>query len=370
MMDSNDAIKVMVVGDSISHGCEGDFTWRYRLWEWFKDNNIAVEFVGPYTGTNPPPDVEPPPPDLKEPEPRTSGGYALGIPDFDSKHFSVWGRQAAQDKALINEMVLKYDPDYLLVELGFNDMGWFVSGPEDTLKSMEGFIHNARLAKPDLSFAIANVPHRTYIPGRDDLPVMTDEYNKLLVEAIPRWNRSYSRVELVHFRENYECELDACPAGYDGLHPNALGEYQIAQAFSRVLFEKFNIGGNVLTVPAQIPPRPVSTPTHLEAISGPLGIIASWDAVYGVYCYELRVRVQGTSHWTYHRTNSTRFAMLCTTAGRDWECQVRGDCGEENKSEWSSTVLASVQSDEESSPDGPGPHNEYLHPGHQAWFSG
>lgn len=26
-------------------------------------------------------------------------------------------------------------------------------------------------------------------------------------------------------RENYECDIGGCPAGYDGLHPNVLGEH-------------------------------------------------------------------------------------------------------------------------------------------------
>ena len=43
----------MVVGDSISHGFEGDYTWRYRLWQWFQSNNVAVDFVGSYKGTTP-----------------------------------------------------------------------------------------------------------------------------------------------------------------------------------------------------------------------------------------------------------------------------------------------------------------------------
>jgi hypothetical protein len=29
-------IKMMIAGDSISHGMEGDWTWRYRLWKWCK----------------------------------------------------------------------------------------------------------------------------------------------------------------------------------------------------------------------------------------------------------------------------------------------------------------------------------------------
>jgi len=46
-------IRMMVVGDSISQGGEGDWTWRYRLWEWFKDQQVTVDFVGPFLGTRP-----------------------------------------------------------------------------------------------------------------------------------------------------------------------------------------------------------------------------------------------------------------------------------------------------------------------------
>lgn len=49
-----DGIKVMIVGNSISQGFEGDWTWRYRIWEWFQSEGVAVDFVGPYTGTHPP----------------------------------------------------------------------------------------------------------------------------------------------------------------------------------------------------------------------------------------------------------------------------------------------------------------------------
>ena len=46
-LPTNRPLRVMVVGDSISHGQEGDWTWRYRLWEWFRDStSTAVDFVG------------------------------------------------------------------------------------------------------------------------------------------------------------------------------------------------------------------------------------------------------------------------------------------------------------------------------------
>lgn len=58
------------------------------------------------------------------------------MPSFQSNHFAVWGRQIAQDIPLIRNVVQKYEPDIILDMLGFNDMGWFVSGADGTLNSM------------------------------------------------------------------------------------------------------------------------------------------------------------------------------------------------------------------------------------------
>lgn len=104
-----------------------------------------------------------------------------------------------------------YGPDVLLIELGFNDLGWFVSGPTDVLICMKTMVDSARTANPYIKIAIANVPYRTAIDGREDLPIITDEYNQLLATAIPSWSTELSPIALVKFRENYSCELAGCP---------------------------------------------------------------------------------------------------------------------------------------------------------------
>lgn len=45
--------KVLIVGDSITHGQEGDFTWRYRISEWFKNYapDTKPDFVGYVDGS-------------------------------------------------------------------------------------------------------------------------------------------------------------------------------------------------------------------------------------------------------------------------------------------------------------------------------
>lgn len=340
-------LKVMVVGDSMTQGQQGDWTWRYRIWEWFRDQNVTVDFVGPYVGTQEPSPPKPPaPPPLYEtpdppPQPlRSSGGYAADVSaHFDSDHFSVWGRAAAVDKYLIRDVVAKHDADIMLIMLGFNDMGWFYSGPEGTLESMGTLVFNARAVNPNMKFALANVPQRRDL-GREDLPVNTDIYNALLEAAIPRWATTRSPIELVRLRENYACELDACPAGYDGLHPNALGDYQIAQAFSRTLVNKFGVGSSALTLPARIPNRQVSVPASFKVVTSPGGILATWDAVYGAYGYDVRARIANVTGWSMGSVAANRYDASWTFDGFQYDIQVRATFGEDIESNWTSVKSA------------------------------
>jgi lysophospholipase L1-like esterase len=340
--------KVMVVGDSMSEGYEGDWTWRYRLWQWFQENSTVVDFVGPYTGTMAPPAPAAPQPPLMQGEPKhisppsTSGGYASGAsPVFDSDHFALWGRQAVQTRSLIREQVAAYHPDLLLLALGFNDMGWLFSSPADTLANVKGVIDEARLANPDIEIAVANVPQRTYI-GRDDLPANTDAYNDLLAAAVPSWSTPSSKVALVDWRGNYACETGGCPAGYDGLHPNALGEYQIAQAFERTLHSAFGIGGEPDPVPTSILTRPTPVPSGVKAVSSPIGVTLTWNPVYGALGYTVRVRTVGSSTWSTAGVSTNRYDTTWTADGMQWEYQVRTDNGDAVHSDYSATTSATA----------------------------
>ena len=195
-------------------------------------------------------------------------------------------------------MVSRYKPEYLLVLLGYNDLAWHAPKmyANDVLTNMAELVAQARAASPNVKFAIGNIPQRTPVFG--DLPNRTDEYNNMLAEAIPKWSTETSPVELVHMRECYSCENDACPAGYDGLHPRALGEYQVAQAFSRALINGFKLGNTELAIPAYIPPRPASVPGNLRAVVGAGGINVTWDAVYGAKEYDVQSRLVGEQEWT------------------------------------------------------------------------
>ncbi|KAK0701140.1 SGNH hydrolase-type esterase domain-containing protein [Apiosordaria backusii] len=344
---SRPATRVMVVGDSISHGREGDWTWRYRIWQWFRKHNIPVVFVGPHKGTFPPP-----PEDDRD----RDGGYALDVAqEFlgDCYHYSWWGKQAGQVKDEIGRQVATYKPDLCLVELGFNDIGWGVSDPAGTLESMRALVKEARTYNQALKFAIANVPQRTVVPGLGDVPARVDRYNELLAQAISDWDQPSSPVALVHLCENYVCKEGA----YDGLHPGALGEYEIAQAFSRTLmlpaFSLANKSTTELEIPRPIPARALSVPANLKAVASPEGpfgyyqLIITWDLVYGAYAYDIRLQL-GRDHswWAWSPVRDTRYVLACSPEGHptpEWKVQVRATAGDHVRSDNSPVVNVIVR---------------------------
>ncbi|KAK4195508.1 family 3 putative carbohydrate esterase, partial [Triangularia verruculosa] len=326
------ATRVMIVGDSISHGREGDWTWRYRIWEWFRRNDIPVVFVGPHKGTIPPP---------PEDSAARDGGYARDVDaEFlkDCYHFSWWGKQALQVRDEIGKQIATCKPDLCLVELGFNDMGWCVSDPRTTLENMQALVTEARLYNQALKFAIANVPQRTVIPGLGDLPARVNEYNKLLAQAVPQWSQPSSPVALVHLCENYLCK----EGSYDGLHPGALGEYEIAQAFSRTLlspaFSLANRSTQELHIPHPVPPRVLTTPKIIQAVAstpnsaGWSRLTVTWDAVYGAYSYDIRIQPgHDQIWWTWHPVQDRRYVLWCSPMDlptSDWKAQVRATAGD------------------------------------------
>ncbi|KAK3717415.1 hypothetical protein LTR37_005804 [Vermiconidia calcicola] len=359
-------MKVMVVGDSITHGQEGDFTWRYRIWQWFRSTGMNVDFVGPYSGTQPLAQPAPPqpPPFLGEAgpdnsEPRTFGKYHPAVPtDFDSNHFAVWGRQLAQDAGLIRAHVDQFKPDMLLVLLGFNDMGWFVSDAQQTLQTMRKFISEARLGNTNLKFAIGNVPQRSFIGGREDLVQKTTQYNNDLPALLKELSTSASPIELVDVAGNYQCNRDSCPAGYDGLHPNAWGEYLIAEAFSKTLKDRYRIGSGYLQVPPRTAPelqRNVAIPSNIKAVPQPMGVLVTWDRVGGVISYGVRSRNRGAADWQAGGAPANRYDHTFTVKGIEWEFQVRSQYGDVSNGgavgAWSGSYFATADRSTPAPPD-------------------
>ncbi|KAM3420393.1 hypothetical protein BST61_g3669 [Cercospora zeina] len=209
-----------------------------------------------------------------------------------SRHFATWGYQAFQCKDTIADVVRDWQPDLIVSLLGFNDVGWWVSDADGTLDSLHTIVKRTRAVKPDVDFALGNIVNRTYMQGRDDLLQNTKRFNDVLPVKAKEWSKENSRVVAVDVAKHYDCGpqyRDWAPAAYDGLHPSALGEFQIARAFSEALHHEFGLGRKTLKVPKNVPKRDLHDPREIVSKSTPMGINVTWQEVFGA-AYEIRHR--------------------------------------------------------------------------------
>ena len=206
-------------------------------------------------------------------------------------------------------------PNILLVELGFNDLGWNLSTPDGLLSDMQTFLANARSADPTLTVLIANVVHPWLASTNPALASAIDIYNTNLAKQIGSLSTAASRVSLVDLDSVYHFASDA----YDGLHPNPTGEVAIAQAFDTVLSDTYHLGTVPTTTPVipsaltpQAPPVLTATPTGS-------GFTLGWPHVFGAGGY-----------WLYSRDASTgagyaRSYFPIAADGFAFNGTVRGD---------------------------------------------
>lgn len=123
----------------------------------------------------------------------------------------MWGRQVAQDIGLIRNVVQKYEPDIILVLLGFNDMGWFVSDADGTLNSM------VRTANPEHT-TIANgySTGQVHSRGSQGQSWRHDGYRRRTTALIDWWPRRLaSQDNKVQQRlAGLAQEVRQCPVSY------------------------------------------------------------------------------------------------------------------------------------------------------------
>src|SRR6266545_2144509 len=126
--------RLMIVGDSITQGSSGDYTWRYRLAKHLTAVGALFDLVGPRN-------------DLFDNVEVIQGDDSYADPAFDRDHDAMWGRAMFQEKDTIAQEILGSQPDTLLVQLGINDLA-FTSTPTQAEASLREFIANARFAFP------------------------------------------------------------------------------------------------------------------------------------------------------------------------------------------------------------------------------
>lgn len=242
-----DPTRVLVVGDSVTHGLDGEYSWRYFSWKGLQQTGATVDFVGPSTGTA-----------LSETD-MFGGSYADVA--FDQDHAAYYGRALwqmvhwpSESTPRIEELVADQQPDVLVEMLGFNDLAgpWAVDGADvssDLISNLRLFVERARSAKPDVDIVLGTLPQVWFPPMAS--------YNDELPRVAAELSTPESRVAVTPVAE-FVHGLDT----YDDAHPTTLGQRKIAAAMSTAL-EQLGIGREVLMPdPADEPaePSPVLVP--------------------------------------------------------------------------------------------------------------
>ncbi|MGW2276581.1 GDSL-type esterase/lipase family protein [Streptomyces sp. NPDC001770] len=236
--DRPDALRFLFVGDSMTVGRAGDFTWRHRMWQHLEatlgEGGYAI--VGPRTG-------------LYDAEADAAVSTAYADPSFPAparRHLSGWGEGWLHMAPVIEEAVRTSRADVLLVSLGLIDLGFYTDS-EQTAANARAFIAAARAANPHVRLVL--LPVIPNIRAESDAPFADAcaRFNALLAEAVADLSTSGSPVLLTAHPSGYDIHTDT----YDGTHPGPSGEHKLAAAFADALHGAWSIGGRYTPEPEQ-----------------------------------------------------------------------------------------------------------------------
>lgn len=148
--EAGDPLRVLIIGDSVTHGTTGDWTWRYRLWEQFQAAAVPVDFVGPRD-------------DLYDIETSRAGSHGYLDPAFDQDHAAQWGLSLGALDGQV-ELIATYRPDVLVEMLGVNDIVFGDRTTTQVVGLLDALVADARAADPNVDVVLVP-PFEQWFPG-------------------------------------------------------------------------------------------------------------------------------------------------------------------------------------------------------------
>ncbi|MCX6396022.1 MAG: GDSL-type esterase/lipase family protein [Propionibacteriales bacterium] len=219
--------RIMLAGDSITSGIDGDYTWRYRLDQELDRQRTGdrVDFVGPLV------------------RPRGSYWHYLGGRDWDSDHNATTGTELDDQLTQIGPQVETYQPDILVSYLGTNDfldvprsnpgrsqaelLPLYQARTERVLADWKSYLNAVRAARPTIKIVLGELVSPK-IPQS-----IRDTYNARLQElAGTTWFALGSPVEIAQLAGNI---WSSSRYLYDTVHPTPTGETYLAQRFAEAI---------------------------------------------------------------------------------------------------------------------------------------
>lgn len=220
-------MRYLFVGDSMTVGSAGDFTWRYRMWQHLCRIGEPFSVVGPRVTVYD-----------RATDAADSADYGdPAFPPHARRHLAGWGEGWRHLAPLIGDAVREHRADVLLVSLGLIDLGFFTDA-QDTAEHAVRFVEQARAARPRVRMVLLPVIPNTRADLDPDFAVQCAELNERLAKAVADLDTPASPLLMASRPEGYDIRLDT----YDGTHPNAAGEHKLAAAFADAMHQAWGIG--------------------------------------------------------------------------------------------------------------------------------
>ncbi|MEU8892158.1 GDSL-type esterase/lipase family protein [Streptomyces sp. NPDC048442] len=217
----------LFVGDSMTIGCPGDFTWRYRMWQHLEAGSEPYEIVGPRTA-------------LYDPTTAAATSDAYAAEDFPAaarRHLAGWGEGWLHMAPAIRETVDATGANTLLVSLGLIDLGFYTNATQ-TAANLDLFLTEARAANPHIAIVIH--PVIPNVRAERDAPFAAEctRFNELLAKTVADRGEPRSPLLLATPHPTYDIHTDT----YDGTHPGPTGEHKLAMAFADAMRQAWGTG--------------------------------------------------------------------------------------------------------------------------------
>jgi hypothetical protein len=222
-------MRIMFVGDSMTIGSAGDFTWRYRMWR-----HLNATFGGAYA-------IVGPRRTLYDKAAEAPDSFEYGDPAFPDKaraHLAGWGEGWLHMAPVIGDTVRECRADTLLISLGLIDLGFYTDAGQ-TAENVYRFFAAARDANPRIRAVLLPVIPNVRAEYDPEFAAECDRFNELLAKAVAELDATASPLLLASHPDGYAVHRDT----YDGTHPNAPGEHRIAAAFADAMHQAWGVGG-------------------------------------------------------------------------------------------------------------------------------
>jgi lysophospholipase L1-like esterase len=208
-------LRILPLGDSITHSKADHLSYRYYLWTKLIDTGVDFDFIGLMNSNV---NGNPTWPDYR--------GRS-----FDRNHeghagWTVDQALRALNGGMLSAWLKKNPPDIVLLHLGTNDTGRGQSA-ESTSDELEQIIQKLRAISPNVTVMLAKL-----------IPTVSPEYNERINELNVRIDgiaAEMSTASSAVIAVDHNSDFDATTDTRDGVHPNHVGEKKMAAKWFEAL---------------------------------------------------------------------------------------------------------------------------------------